>query len=83
MTLPTVLIVPGLRDAVPQHWQTLLRELTPQLQALVDQDRGTPESADARVRIGMYSFSAPLNAAIGAPAAGYVSPPQSLRREKS
>ena len=24
MTLPTVLIVPGLRDAVPQHWQTLL-----------------------------------------------------------
>ncbi|HPU51692.1 MAG TPA: DUF6502 family protein [Burkholderiaceae bacterium] len=66
-----------------QHWQTLLRELTPQLQALVDQDRGTPESADARVRIGMYSFSAPLNAAIGAPAAGYVSPPQSLRREKS
>ena len=24
MTAPTVLIVPGLRDAVPQHWQTLL-----------------------------------------------------------
>ncbi len=24
MTLPTVLIVPGLRDAVAQHWQTLL-----------------------------------------------------------
>lgn len=24
MTAPTVLIVPGLRDQVPQHWQTLL-----------------------------------------------------------
>jgi predicted alpha/beta hydrolase family esterase len=24
MTEPTVLIVPGLRDAVPEHWQTLL-----------------------------------------------------------
>jgi fatty-acyl-CoA synthase len=26
---PTLLIVPGLRDHVPQHWQTLLAEATP------------------------------------------------------
>ncbi len=28
-TTPTLLIVPGLRDHVPQHWQTLLQAATP------------------------------------------------------
>ncbi len=44
-----------------QHWQLLLRELTPQLQNLVDQDRDGASAADSRVRIGMYTFSAPMN----------------------
>ncbi len=36
VTLPTILIVPGLRDAVPQHWQTLLeQELVAQGRAVV------------------------------------------------
>jgi uncharacterized protein len=29
MKMPTILVVPGLRDHVPQHWQTLLAERLP------------------------------------------------------
>ena len=29
MTAPTILIVPGLRDHVPEHWQTLLEQKLP------------------------------------------------------
>ncbi len=38
---PTLLIVPGLRDHVPQHWQTLLAEATPGAQTVapLEQDK--------------------------------------------
>jgi hypothetical protein len=67
-----------------QHWQRLLRELTPQLQALVDEDRADPKTADARVRIGMYSYSAPMNPAREhMPAPASAAPPLRGRRRKT
>ena len=29
MTTPTILLVPGLRDHIPEHWQTLLEQKLP------------------------------------------------------
>jgi hypothetical protein len=67
-----------------QHWQRLLRELTPQLQAMVDTDRADPKTADARVRIGMYSYSAPMNPAREhTPAPASAAPPLRGRRRKT
>lgn len=45
---PTVLIVPGLRDHVPQHWQTLL---APQLPRVVTVPPMGREDLDCRARI--------------------------------
>lgn len=45
---PTVLIVPGLRDHVAQHWQTLLAERLPRVHAVRPMGRGDLDCA-ARV----------------------------------
>lgn len=45
---PTVLIVPGLRDAVPQHWQTLLEPELPRVRAVPPMGRADLDCA-ARV----------------------------------
>lgn len=45
---PTVLIVPGLRDHVPQHWQTLL---APQLPRVVTVPPMGREDLDCRARL--------------------------------
>lgn len=65
-----------------QHWQRLLRELTPQLQALVDQDRDAGGPADTRVRIGMYSYAAPMSPGAASPAPAPSAPPLRGRRRK-
>ena len=44
---PTVLIVPGLRDHVPQHWQTLLAAQLPRVAAVEPMGR---EDLDCRAR---------------------------------
>ena len=41
MTPPTVLIVPGLRDAIDAHWQTLLAAELPQVRAVPAMGRAT------------------------------------------
>ena len=46
---PTVLIVPGLRDHVPQHWQTLLAQDLPAAQSVPPMGR-TDLDCSARVR---------------------------------
>jgi predicted alpha/beta hydrolase family esterase len=46
---PTVLIVPGLRDPVPQHWQTLLAQELPQARSVPAMGR-TDLDCGARVR---------------------------------
>jgi len=43
------------------HWQRLLREVVPQLQALVDRDRADGRPARRRARIGMYSYAASMD----------------------
>lgn len=48
MPLPTVLLVPGLRDAVPQHWQTLLEANLPRVRSVPPMGR-TALSCAARV----------------------------------
>jgi predicted alpha/beta hydrolase family esterase len=48
MTQPTVLVVPGLRDHVAQHWQTLLIERLPRVHAVAPMGRDNLE-VDARV----------------------------------
>jgi hypothetical protein len=46
--LPTVLIVPGLRGHVPQHWQTLLAPQLPRVLAVPPMGR---EDLDCRARV--------------------------------
>lgn len=46
---PTVLIVPGLRDHVPQHWQTLLAQELPESRSVPPMGR-TDLDCGARVR---------------------------------
>jgi hypothetical protein len=48
MTAPTVLIVPGLRDAVASHWQTLLAARLPRVRAVPPMGRDDLDCA-ARV----------------------------------
>ena len=45
---PTVLMVPGLRDHVPQHWQTLLAPQLPRVAAVPPMGR---EDLDCRARV--------------------------------
>jgi predicted alpha/beta hydrolase family esterase len=49
MTAPTVLIVPGLRDHVEEHWQTLLAASLPRVRAVAPMGRQQLD-CEARVR---------------------------------
>lgn len=48
MIEPTILIVPGLRDSVPQHWQTLLAARLPRVRSVAPMGRDDLDCA-ARV----------------------------------
>jgi hypothetical protein len=41
---------------VSEQWRSLLSQLVPRLEALVEADRGLEGQAHHRVRIGLYSF---------------------------
>lgn len=56
---PTVLIVPGLRDHVPQHWQTLL---APQLPRVVTVPPMGREDLDCRARVDAIEQAARMAA---------------------
>lgn len=43
-----------------RHWQLLLREMAPRMQALLDEDRSAGRAGDTRARVGMYSYAAPM-----------------------
>ncbi|MFO0462221.1 MAG: hypothetical protein ACK50I_23970, partial [Burkholderiales bacterium] len=43
-----------------EFWQTLLRALAPELQRLEDADRTAGRPTDHRIRIGLYSYVAPM-----------------------
>jgi hypothetical protein len=42
------------------QWQALVRALAPQLQQLIDDDRAAGRVQDQRVRVGLYTFHAPM-----------------------
>jgi len=51
------------RPLVLAQWKALLQTLAPALQALIDKDRVAGRPQDQRLRIGMYTFTAPMNGA--------------------
>lgn len=44
------------RPLVTAQWQRLVRELAPQLQALIEDDREASREQDHRLRVGLYAF---------------------------
>ncbi|HJV63851.1 MAG TPA: DUF6502 family protein [Albitalea sp.] len=54
-----------LEPIVREHWQSLLRELAPTVQAMVDEDAAGERTRDQRLRVGMYAYAGPMAAAAG------------------
>jgi hypothetical protein len=48
------------RALVTARWKELLADLVPKLQALIDADEKSGRVADRRVRVGLYSYHAPM-----------------------
>lgn len=47
------------RPLIAEQWQRVMRELGPQLTALIDQDNRENRESTQRLRVGMYAFAAP------------------------
>lgn len=54
-----------IKPMLRQQWQTLLKLITPELQALIDEDQAEGRALSERLRIGLYSYTTSA-----APAAG-------------
>lgn len=50
----------ALRELVTSRWKELLAGLVPKIQALIDADAKAGRTADRRVRVGLYSYHAPM-----------------------
>jgi hypothetical protein len=50
----------ALRELVAARWKELLAGLVPNIQALIDADAKAGRRADRRVRVGLYSYQAPM-----------------------
>ncbi len=50
-------------DLVRTQWQSLLAATVPKLQAMIDDDQASGRATDQRVRIGLYSYGEPTDAA--------------------
>lgn len=61
--------IQALRPVIAAQWIALFRVLAPELDRRIADDRGHGRTADQRVRIGFYSYSAPMDAPPGPPAA--------------
>lgn len=68
-----------LRSAIGAQWRRLTAELVPQLEKMfaADQAEGAPAAADQRIRIGLFTYQAPVAAA---PVAAAVPMPTRARR---
>lgn len=51
------------RELVRTQWQTLLAAAVPTLQKLIDADQAAGRPQDQRVRIGLFSYTEPMDAA--------------------
>ncbi|MFZ2648942.1 MAG: DUF6502 family protein, partial [Burkholderiaceae bacterium] len=65
-------------DAVNQlvrsQWQSLLAAAAPTLQRLIDEDQAAGRPTDLRVRVGLYSYTEPTDAAVRRAQAGLAAP---------
>jgi hypothetical protein len=52
--------VEALRPHVADHWQLLMRALVPVLETLIEDDKSAGRQADQRVRVGLYTYGAPV-----------------------
>ena len=46
-----------LRPLVAAQWQALVRDLAPQVQQLIDEDRAAGRTPDRRLRVGLYTYA--------------------------
>ena len=79
--------VQALRPLIAAQWADLLGRMAPELERRIADDRTERRAQDQRVRIGFYSFAAPMaGAAAGAPSApdaARAPPRRSARARKS
>ena len=77
----------ALRPLIAAQWADLLGRMAPELERRIADDRTERRAQDQRVRIGFYSFAAPMaGAAAGAPSApdaARAPPRRSARARKS
>jgi len=64
------------RQLMREQWKTLLASAVPALQQLIDADAAAGRVRDQRVRVGLYSYSATMDASSDAP----LTPAPSTRR---
>jgi hypothetical protein len=57
-----------LKPLIRQQWHSLLNELAPAMQTLIDDDQAQGRPQDQRVRVGMYAFSAAMDVVPGSAA---------------
>ncbi|HUL67668.1 MAG TPA: DUF6502 family protein [Burkholderiaceae bacterium] len=57
LSLPSLAKV---RKLVVAQWKVLLTALVPEIQALIESDRKARRAADQRLRVGLYSYHAPM-----------------------
>ncbi len=55
--------MPRVRELIQQQWQLVFNNLVPQLTELIEHDQAHAHPADQQVRIGLYSYAAPMEAA--------------------
>jgi hypothetical protein len=50
----------SLRDMVRGYWQQMLKEVVPQLEKRIEEDRQAGRPQDRRVRLGLFTYQAPM-----------------------
>lgn len=74
-----------LREAIAAQWQQLLGAMVPLLEGLIEADRSAGRTADQRVRIGLFTYAAPMSTAtpVGTDTPAPVLPPTPRRRSRT
>lgn len=57
----------SLRDLVRGYWQQMLKEVVPLLEQRIEEDRQAGRPQDRRVRLGLFTYQAPMAAPDAAP----------------
>lgn len=71
----------AVQHTIETQWRALSAALVPQLEALIEQDRAAGRPQDQRLRVGLFSFSAPM-AAAPAPTASPPRPPSTQGEQR-